>query len=93
VPKKPRPDEEPIERLGDLPCTLSQYRKGARPLQLKVEQQSFTAMPKEFATGSLGWYLVDKMDVRLDNGITVKVQLNLNFTIVRSKEIPGERNA
>ena len=46
---------------------------------------SLTADVKHFSTGSLGWSISEKRDIRL-NGKTVRVQVGLNVTIIGSKE-------
>lgn len=45
------------------------------------------AMRKEFESGSLGYYLGDKITLMVD-GVPVKVQVGLNMTVVGSKELP-----
>lgn len=48
-----------------------------------------TADVKEFSTGSLGWYLNGKANVKVGEK-SVSVQIGLNLTIVGSKELPKD---
>lgn len=68
-------------------CNISrgQFRLGAQPIQVIVNGVPLTAIPKEFSTGSLGWYLNGKMTV-LIGGVPVKCQIGCNITVVGSKE-------
>jgi hypothetical protein len=47
-----------------------------------------TADPKEFSTGSLGWYLNNKVNLKVGDK-TITAQIGMNLTIVGSKELPG----
>jgi hypothetical protein len=48
-----------------------------------------TAEVKEFSTGSLGWYLTGKTNLKVGEK-SVSVQIGMNLTIVGSKELPKE---
>ena len=72
------------------PITHQQFVDGAKPVEVLINGNKMTAHPKEFSTGSLGWYLNEKMDVEVD-GHEVKVQIGLNLTIVGSKELPDDK--
>ena len=69
------------------PITREQFREGAKPVEVTISGTPMLAEPREFSTGSLGWYLNGKtvLDV---NGVKVTVQVGLNLTIVGSKELP-----
>lgn len=71
-----------------LALTRDQFRAHAQPVVVVINGKEFKVPRKEFSTGSLGWYLNEKMDVTID-GVDVKVQIGLNLTIVGSKELPG----
>ena len=45
-----------------------------------------TAEPREFSTGSFGWYVNAKAPVTID-GKTVQVQVGMNLTVVGSKDL------
>jgi hypothetical protein len=64
------------------------FRRHARPLAVVINGVSLSAEPKEFSTGSLGWYCGSKLTVILD-GVPVWVQVGLNLTAVGSKELPN----
>lgn len=74
---------------SSLALTRDQFRTAAQPVAVVINGREFKVPKKEFSTGSLGWYLSDKMDVTID-GVDVKVQIGLNLTIVGSKEIPAD---
>ena len=71
-----------------LAITRDQFRTHAQPVVVTINGKEFKVPRKEFSTGSLGWYLNDKMDVTVD-GVDVKVQIGLNLTLVGSKDLPG----
>jgi hypothetical protein len=56
----------------------------AKPMQVVIAGQPFLAQPKEFKTGSLGWYLTGKVNANI-GGEIVRVQVGLNLTIIGSK--------
>ena len=70
------------------PITREQFKK-AQPVLVKIGDQEFQVDPREFGTGSLGWYLNAKTTVEVD-GVRVPVQIGLNLTIVGSKELPPD---
>jgi len=69
------------------PITRQQFRDGAKPVEVTIAGAPMLADPREFSTGSLGWYLNGKTVVDV-NGARVTVQVGLNLTIVGSKELP-----
>ena len=71
------------------PITRKEFTDGAKPLTIVIEGNTMTADPKEFSTGSLGWYLNNKANVEID-GKRVTVQIGMNLTIVGSKELPKD---
>src|SRR5262245_14295702 len=73
------------------PITREQFKK-AQPVLVKIGDQEFQVDPREFGTGSLGWYLNAKTTLTVD-GVRVPVQIGLNLTIVGSKELPPEAGA
>ncbi len=56
---------------------------------IKIELNGFplTAEPREFSTGSFGWYVNAKAPITVD-GKTLQVQVGMNLTVVGSKELP-----
>ncbi len=56
-------------------------------VELIINGIPMTAEVKEFATGSLGWYLNGKANIKVGEK-SVSVQIGMNLTIVGSKELP-----
>jgi hypothetical protein len=56
-----------------------------KALTLNVAGQELSAEPREFSTGSLGWFLSGKIPYTLADGTTVKVQVGINAVICGSK--------
>jgi hypothetical protein len=71
------------------PITRQQFRDGAKPVEIAINGAPMLADPREFSTGSLGWYLNGKTVVDV-NGQKVTVQVGINLTVVGSKELPKE---
>jgi hypothetical protein len=69
------------------PITRPQFQEGAKAVEVIINGTTMLADPKEFSTGSLGWYLNGKTVIEV-NGVKVTVQVGLNMTIVGSKELP-----
>jgi hypothetical protein len=70
------------------PVTREEFLTSAKPLTIKVGDKEFTAGPRQFSTGSLGWNVNDKMIVEI-NGKSVTLQVGMNLTVVGSKDLPG----
>ena len=71
------------------PITRKKFAESAKPVTVTVNNIPMVAAPKEFSTGSLGWYLNGKTVIEID-GIPVTVQVGMNMTIVGSKELPKD---
>ncbi len=71
------------------PLTRHQFRDKAQAITITIGNVPMMAEPKEFSTGSLGWYLNGKTMVEVD-GVPVAVQIGMNLTIVGSKELPQD---
>lgn len=81
---KDKPKAEAVEKK--CPISRKGFLEGAKPLPITVDGQSRSpAEPKEFSTGSFGWFHSDKMTIIID-GIPVKVQMNITMTVIGSKE-------
>lgn len=74
-------------KKSSCPVTRAQFRAAAKPVTVTLGSVPLVADPKEFSTGSLGWYLNGKTVVEID-GVHVSVQIGLNLTVVGSKELP-----
>lgn len=71
------------------PISRSDFRAKAQPVKIVINGQEKTVFSKEFSTGSLGWYLNEKITLEV-GGVPVPVQVGLNLTIVGSKELPPD---
>lgn len=69
------------------PVTREEFNKDAKPVEVTINGIPMTAEVKEFSTGSLGWYLNGKSNIKIGDK-SVSVQIGMNLTIVGSKELP-----
>lgn len=70
------------------PVTRQDFRSKARQaLTVTIDKQAVLAQAKEFSTGSLGWFHNGKcvLDV---GGVAVSCQVQVQVTIVNSKDLP-----
>ena len=68
------------------------FVKLAGPMILKLGNQDFVAAPRQFNSGSLGWYANGKLALVVgqgENAQAVTVQVGLTMTVVGSK--PADR--
>jgi hypothetical protein len=70
--------------------TRAEFRHDAQPVQVTINGIPMTAEVKEFSTGSLGWYLNGKANIKVGDK-SVSVQIGMNLTIVGSKELPQSK--
>ena len=78
-----------MAKKTSCPVTREQFRTGAKPVAVTIAGTQMLADPKEFSTGSLGWYLNGKAVIEV-NGVQVTVQIGMNLTVVGSKELPKD---
>jgi hypothetical protein len=78
-----------MAKKTSCPITRDQFRANAKAVQITLNGQSLNVPVKFFSTGSLGWYLNNKMDIDV-GGTAVSVQIGLNMTIIGSKELPPD---
>ena len=71
------------------PVTRAEFLNDAKQVEITINGIPMTAEVKEFSTGSLGWYLNGKTNVKVGDK-SVSVQIGMNLTIVGSKELPKE---
>ena len=71
------------------PCPISKtdFTAKAQPLKVEVNGVALAAEPKEFSTGSFGWYLNAKTTITVD-GKLLTVQIGANLTVAGSKDAP-----
>ena len=70
------------------PISRAQFRD-AKPVEITINGSPMLADPREFSTGSLGWYLNGKTNIMIGD-VLVPVQIGLNLTLVGSKELPKD---
>ena len=73
----------------NCPIDRQQFRDGAKAVEITINGTPMLAEPREFSTGSLGWYLNGKTVIEV-NGTKVTAQVGLNLTVVGSKELAKE---
>lgn len=71
------------------PVTRAEFLADAKPVEITINGVPMTADVKEFSTGSLGWYLNSKANVKVGDK-SVTVQIGMNLTVVGSKDLPKE---
>ena len=69
------------------PISRPDFLAKAEPLKIDVGGFPMVADPREFATGSFGWYVNGKA-TQVVNGKTVSVQVGMNLIVVGSKDMP-----
>lgn len=67
------------------PVTRAEFKEKAQPIKIDVGGVAMIAEPKEFSTGSFGWYLSGKATLVVD-GKPVQVQVGANLAVIGSKE-------
>jgi hypothetical protein len=71
------------------PITRAQFTADAKPVEVIINGIPLLAEVKEFSTGSLGWYLNGKTNIKVGEKV-VSAQIGMNLTIVGSKELPAD---
>ena len=74
-----------MAKKTSCPITRAEFARDAKPVEVQIGDKKYTAVPKEFSTGSLGWNINDKVQIDID-GVPVTVQIGMNLTVVGSKE-------
>lgn len=69
------------------PVTRAEFLTEAKPVEITINGIPMTAEVKEFSTGSLGWYLNGKVNIKVGEK-TVTGQIGMNLTVVGSKDLP-----
>jgi hypothetical protein len=77
-----------MAKKTSCPITRAEFTQHAKPVSVKIGDKEYTASPKEFSTGSLGWNINDKVTIDI-GGKMVTVQIGMNLTVVGSKDLPG----
>jgi len=71
----------------ECPVTKEEFLKSAKPIAVVINGVTLSASPKEFSSGSFGFYLGDKVTVDV-GGVAVKLQVGMSLTAIGSK--PGK---
>lgn len=74
------------------PVTRVQFKEKAKAVEIVIDGTKMIAAAREFSTGSLGWYINDKITIMIGD-TPVKVQVGLNLTVVGSKELAKDSPA
>jgi hypothetical protein len=67
------------------PISREDFLAKAEPLKIDVGGSTLIAEPREFSTGSFGWYVNSKTTVTVD-GKPLSIQVGMNLIVVGSKE-------
>jgi hypothetical protein len=81
-----------MAKKTSCPISRKQFKETAKPINVVINGKEYTAIPKEFSTGSLGWNINDKVQIDI-GGTLVSVQIGMNLTVVGSKDLPQEGGA
>lgn len=77
--------QAPARPKPKCPITPDQFNAKAIPVAVVMSNKhTMMAMPRQFATGSLGWYCNGKIPLEVD-GITCMVQVGIAMTLIGSK--------
>ena len=81
-----------MAKKTSCPITRAEFAQHAKPVEVQIGDKKYTAAPKEFSTGSLGWNINDKITLDI-GGKLVTVQIGMNLTVVGSKDLPKSEGA
>jgi hypothetical protein len=75
--------------MAKTPCPIdrAEFKQHAVPVTFDVAGTQVSAEPREFSTGSFGWYFTGKVNIEV-NGKRLPVQVGCNLTVVGSKDAP-----
>ncbi|HEV8325333.1 MAG TPA: hypothetical protein VG389_27235 [Myxococcota bacterium] len=71
------------------PISRADFLAKAEPLKIEIGGFPLMAEPREFSTGSFGWYVNGKASLVVD-GKTLPVQVGMNLIVVGSKDTKTE---
>ena len=69
------------------PISRPDFLAKATPITIELNGFPVTAEPREFSTGSFGWYVNAKAPIEVD-GKKLQVQVGMNLIVVGSKDAP-----
>ncbi len=72
--------------MAKAPCPITReaFMANAKAESFQIAGSNVTAEPKQFSTGSFGWYYSGKVTIEV-NGQKLPVQVGCNMTVVGSK--------
>lgn len=71
------------------PISRADFLAKAQPLKIDLNGFTVTAEPREFSTGSFGYYFNGKAPVTVD-GKNLTLQVGMNLIVVGSKDTPRD---
>ena len=71
----------------NCPISRADFLAHAKPVTIDLGGFPVTAEPREFSTGSFGWYVNAKSPIEVD-GKKLSVQVGMNLIVVGSKDLP-----
>jgi len=74
--------------MAKTPCPVdrTEFLSNATAVTFEIAGTPVTAEPREFSTGSFGWYFTGKVSIEV-NGKKLPVQVGCNLTVVGSKDV------
>jgi hypothetical protein len=74
--------------MAKTPCAIGrqEFKGNAQAVSFEIAGTPVSAEPREFSTGSFGWYYTGKVNIVV-NGKTLPVQVGCNLTVVGSKDV------
>ncbi len=74
--------------MAKTPCPVDrgEFLGNASAVTFEIAGTPVTAEPREFSTGSFGWYFTGKVSIEV-NGKKLPVQVGCNLTVVGSKDV------
>ena len=76
--------------MAKTPCAIGrkEFKDNAQAVSFEIAGTPVSAEPREFSTGSFGWYYTGKVNITV-NGKTLPIQVGCNLTVVGSKDVKG----
>jgi hypothetical protein len=72
--------------IGKTVCPVTREEFKLHATSLKISDIDLVALPREFSTGSLGWFVNQKLPFKL-NGKMATAVVQVSITLVGSKEL------
>ena len=77
--------------MAKTPCPVGrkEFVEHASAVTFEIAGTPVSADPREFSTGSFGWYYTGKVNITVNDKI-IPVQVGCNLTVVGSKDVPKD---